>query len=141
MTGFANAWKIIQNSSDAFRPPRRIAVHKSAEQSLKIVQPGGYTGYWSPTDTPYMLEPMELLASRVHEAVVFAGPARSGKTMGLLDGWITHAVVSDPGDFLVVQMTQDKARDYSKTRIDRAIRHSPDLKERMSTGHNGQHSR
>lgn len=136
MTAFASGWKVIQESADAFRPPRRIPVSKSAEQGLKIVQPGGYTGYWSPEDTPYMIEPMNMLASRVHEAVVFAGPARSGKTMGLLDGWITHAVVSDPGDFLVVQMTQDKARDYSKTRIDRAIRHSPDLKERMSAGHN-----
>jgi phage terminase large subunit GpA-like protein len=111
-------------------------VSKSASQSLKIVQPGGYTGFWSATETPYIVEPMDLLASRNHEAVVFAGPARSGKTMGLVDGFMTHTVVCDPGDFLIVQMTQDKARDFSKTRVDRAIRHSPALKELMSYAHN-----
>src|SRR5574337_586981 len=77
-----------------------------------------------------------MLASRVHEAVAFVGPSRSGKTMGLLDGWMTHAVCNDPGDFLCVQMSQDKAREYSKVRVDRAIQHSPALREHMSgSGH------
>jgi len=69
---------------------------------------------------------------RSHEAVCFVGPARSGKTMGMLDGWLAHIICHDPGDMLVVQMTQEKAREYSKTRIDRAIRHSPEIKQRMS---------
>lgn len=123
---------IIHGAADAFRPPKRVSVPDGAAQSLKIVQPGGYTGPWSATETPYMVEPMSMLASRKHEAVVFVGPARSGKTMGLLDGWISYAVTCDPGDMLVVQMTQDKARDYSKTRVDRAIRHSQPLAEMMS---------
>jgi phage terminase large subunit GpA-like protein len=79
-----------------------------------------------------MVEPMNMLASRRHEAVCFVGPARTGKTMGLLDGWLTYAVTCDPGDMLIVQMSQDKARDYSKTRVDRAIRNSPDLRAKMS---------
>ena len=132
MTSFGSAWPIARAASEALRPPRRVTVSQGAAQNLKIVQPGGYTGYWSASETPYMVEPMDLLASRVHESVIFVGPARSGKTMGLLDAWITYAVACDPGDMLVVQMTQDKARDYSKTRVDRAIRHSPELKSRMS---------
>jgi phage terminase large subunit GpA-like protein len=83
-----------------------------------------------------MIEPMNILASRQHEAVCLVGPARSGKTLGLLDAWFTYAVTCDPGDMLIVQMTQDKARDYSKTRIDRAIRYSPALKKLISArGH------
>lgn len=41
-------------------------------------------------------------------------------------------VTCDPGDMLIVQMSQDKARDYSKTRVDRCIRHSPALRELLS---------
>ncbi|OEY68010.1 hypothetical protein BG841_10320 [Marinobacter sp. X15-166B] len=127
---------IITSAAEAFRPPKRVSVSDGAASSLRIVQPGGYTGYWSAAETPYMVEPMDTLASRKHEAVIFVGPARSGKTMGLLDAWVTYAVTCDPGDMLVVQMTQDKARDYSKTRIDRAIRNSPKMSDLMSArGH------
>ena len=105
MTSFGSAWPIARAASEALRPPRRVTVSQGAAQNLKIVQPGGYTGYWSASETPYMVEPMDLLASRVHESVIFVGPARSGKTMGLLDAWITYAVACDPGDMLVVQMT------------------------------------
>ena len=52
-----------------------------------------------------MIEPMDMLASRQHEAVCFVGPARTGNTTGLLDGWLSHIVTNDPGDMLVVQMS------------------------------------
>ena len=127
---------IVRAASIAFRPPRRLSVSEAAAENLVIRQPGGYSGPWSPTETPYMVEPMDMLASRKHEAVCFVGPARTGKTMGLLDGWMASRVTCDPGDMLIVQMSQDKARDYSKTRVDRGIRHSPALRELMSVrGH------
>ena len=134
-----DAYEIAKASQDvcggyhAMRPPRRVTVAEGAAQSLVINQPGGYVGMWDASATPYMVEPMNMLASRAHESVAFVGPARTGKTLGLLDAWMAHAVVNDPGDFLVVQMTQEKAREYSKTRIDRAIRHSPALQAMKST--------
>lgn len=132
----ASAYSIIRGAAVAFRPPRRVSVAQGAAGALVIRQPGGYSGNWSPTEAPYMIEPMNMLASRQHEAVCFVGPARTGKTMGLLDGWLAHCVVNDPGDMLVVQMSQEKAREYSKIRIDRAIRNSPALRELMSSrGH------
>lgn len=133
---FCSPWPLLRSASDAFRPPKRISVAEGAAQSLMIQQPGGYNGPWSPTETPYMIEPMNMLSSRRHEAVVFVGPARTGKTLGLLDGWFSRNVTCDPGDMLIVQMSQEKAREFSKTRIDRAIRHSPALREKMSArGH------
>lgn len=111
----------------ALQPPNRMRVSEGAARNLKIARPGGASGYWSPDETPYMVEPTDMLASRRHEAVCFVGPAQSGKTVALGEGWLSHAVVNDPGDMLVVQMSQDKAREYSKQRIDRAIRNSPTL--------------
>lgn len=116
---------------EAFRPPKRVSVSQGAAECLYVKQPGAKEGYWDASETPYMVEPMDVLASRRHEAEVFVGPARTGKTLGLIVGWMAHAVVNDPGDMMICQMTQDKAREFSKTDIDRALRHSPKLKERM----------
>lgn len=117
---------------EALVPPKRLRMSESVAQTLMIDQPGGYTGLWSADQTPYMTEPMDRLTSRRHEAVCFVGPARTGKTMGLLDGWMAHAVTCDPGDMLIVQMSQEKAREFSKVRVDRAIRNSPALAAMMS---------
>lgn len=130
---YANSLSDICAAYPALMPPRRLSVSQGAANALVIKQPGGYVGPWSVDETPYMVEPMDMLASRRHEAVCFVGPARTGKTMGLLEGWMAHAVDNDPGDMLIVQMTQDKAREYSKTRIDRALRHSPRLASLKST--------
>lgn len=132
MSLFASATPIVRAAAYAFRPPRRTSVSQGAADSLVIRQPGGYSGPWSATETPYMIEPMDMLASRKHEAVCFVGPARSGKTLGLLDSWFARNVTSDPGDMLIIQMSQEKAREFSKIRIDRAIRNSPKLADLMS---------
>lgn len=123
----------VTSAHSAFRPPKRVSVAEGASQYLYIDQPGGYSGFWSADETPYMIEPMNMLASRSHEAVAFVGPARTGKTMGLLDGWLAYCVTCDPGDMLIVQMTQDKARDYSKARVNRALKSPFPLSEYLST--------
>lgn len=117
----------------ALEPPNRMSVCEGVASVLKIKRPGGGNGPWSPAETPYMVKPGNTLASRRHSAVCFVGPAQTGKTVLLIDGWMAHCVVNDPGDMMVVQMTQDKAREYSKQRIDRAIKNSPKLEAMRSS--------
>lgn len=112
---------------EALRPPNRVPVSQGAAENLVISRPGGATTHWNPAETPYMVEPTDLLASRVHSAVCFVGPAQTGKTVALGEGWLAHAIVNDPGDMLIVQMTETKAAEYSKQRIGRMMRHSPNL--------------
>ena len=116
----------------ALLPPSRMRVSEGIARNLVIKRPGGASGPWSPEETPYMVEPADTLASRRHSGVVFVAPAQSGKTVALVDGWMAHAVVNDPGDMAIFQMTQDKAREFSKQRIDRMIRNSPSLKAMRS---------
>lgn len=130
---FATAVDDFSMAWPALMPPRRMSVAEGAADALIIAQPGTAEGPWSAEETPYMVEPMNMLASRRHEAVCFVGPARTGKTMGLLDGWMAHTVMNDPGDMLIVQMSQEKAREYSRTRIDRALRAAPKLKAMLGT--------
>ncbi len=79
-----------------------------------------------------MVEPMDRLADRSIEAVVFVGPARTGKSAGLVLGWMTYAVCCDPGDMLLLHMTEATARDFSKDDVARAHRHSQELAARLS---------
>lgn len=116
----------------ALRPPNRMTVAEGIAKNLIIQQPGSPRTPWSADETPYMVAPANALSSRRHEAVVFIGPARTGKTAALLQGWLAHAVVNDPGDMLMIQMGKDKAREFSKTDIDRAIRYSDNVREMLS---------
>lgn len=131
---YSTALSDICSAHLAFAPPSATRVSEGAAQSLVIRQAGAAGGPWNPAETPYMVEPMDMLASRQHEAVAFAGPARTGKTLGMLIGWLCHCVVNDPGDMLFIQMSQDKAREFSKTDVSRAVDNSPAVRAMLS-GH------
>lgn len=131
----------ICGSCDVLRPPKRISVAEGAAETLIIKRPGDAGTPWSAKRTPYMVEPMNMLASRRHAGLVFVGPAQSGKTLGLGEGWFSHVAVNDPGDMLIVQMTEAKAREYSRQRIDRALKHSPKLTELRSSAADNLHDK
>jgi phage terminase large subunit GpA-like protein len=114
------------------RPPRRIRVSEGVQASLQIANPSGSFGNWSPEVSPYMVKPLDLSDSRLYEAVIFVGPARSGKTVALIDGRLAYTVTCNPADTLIIQTSQAQAEDFSKTRITRAIRSSPELQSRLS---------
>lgn len=109
------------------RAPRRVKPSEAAAAVLRTEK-----GPWRPELTPYLLEPLDQLGTREYRSVIFVGPARTGKTMTLILGGIAYIVTCAPGDMLVVQMSQDAARDFSRSDLDRAIRHSPELASRMS---------
>lgn len=118
---------------EALRPPNRASIATGAADNLIIKQPGAAGKNWDCAETPYMVEPMNMLASRQHEAEVFVGPARTGKTVSLLLGWASHAIVNDPGDMLMIHMSKEKAREFSKTDLGRALEDSPKIAG-MKTG-------
>jgi phage terminase large subunit GpA-like protein len=130
---YSDAYSDACSGFQALRPPNRMTISAGAAHNLVIKQTGGSAGAWDADETPYMVEPMDALASRQHEAVVFVGPARTGKTAGLLLGWMAHNIVNDPGDMLFIQMSKEKAREFSKTDVDRALRNSPNV-DAMRTG-------
>jgi phage terminase large subunit GpA-like protein len=112
--------------------PRRMPVAEAVARYMRVPTGAANSVLWEPSLTPYIIEPMNCLASRLYDAVVFVGPARTGKTIGLIDGWISYNVVCDPSDMLVIQMTEEKAREHSKKRLARMFRVSPDLACRLS---------
>lgn len=121
------ATSVRQATAVRVRAPRRVKPSDAAAAVLRTEK-----GPWRPELTPYLLEPLDQLGSREYRSVIFVGPARTGKTMTLILGGIAYVVTCAPGDMLVVQMSQDAARDFSRMDLDRAIRHSPELASRLS---------
>lgn len=130
---YASAAEIRRSTAELMRAPRRVSVSEAAERHLKISTPGGYSGPWSRAAAPYMVGPMDATSSRHVEGVVFVGPAQSLKTFSLVGGRIAYTTVCNPADMLVIQMSQDTARDWSRKELDRWIRSSPDMAARMSS--------
>lgn len=134
MASYASALSIIRDNAEILRPPRRLSVPEAAEKYVYLDTPGGYSGPWR-NDLPYyMVEPAECLTDRDKEAVIFVGPAQSGKTQMLVDNWSAHAITCDPSDMMIVQTAMDTARDYSKRRINRMIDASPEIASKLRPG-------
>ncbi len=131
---YANACDIIRELAEIVRPPRRLTVPEAAEKYVYLDVPGGYSGPFRNELVYYLVEPANCLTSRDYEAVIFVAPAQTAKTSMLVDNWVAHTITCDPSDHLIVQTSQDVARDYSKRRIDRLIAASPALANRLKPG-------
>ncbi|EJE8410554.1 TPA: phage terminase large subunit family protein [Escherichia coli] len=124
------------DSGYILRAPRRMRVADAVAQYMRVPMGAGNSVPWDPLVAPYVIEPMNCLASRKYDAVIFVGPARTGKTIGLIDGWVIYNVICDPADMLIIQMTEEKAREHSKKRLARTFRVSPEVVSRLSPNKN-----
>ncbi|HBD3530485.1 TPA: phage terminase large subunit family protein [Escherichia coli] len=124
------------DSGYILRAPRRMRVADAVAQYMWVPMGAGNSVPWDPLVAPYVIEPMNCLASREYDAVIFVGPARTGKTIGLIDGWVIYNVICDPADMLIIQMTEEKAREHSKKRLARTFRVSPEVVSRLSPNKN-----
>ena len=124
---FARAREVTRGVAELIRPPRRMKPSEAAEAYLRNEK-----GAWSRELAPMMVEPLDLLGGREYTGIVFVGPQRTGKTFSLIHAGVTYIVTCAPGDTLITQMSQDTARDFSRMEVDRVIRHSPAIAERLS---------
>lgn len=119
-------------ATNILTPPERLKVSDAAAR-YRVVDNAAHAGPWRNTKTPYLVEPMDSLRSRLLRGVVFAGPAQTGKTEIILN-WAGYSIVVDPMDMLVFCPTQSASRDFSNRRIGRMIRHAPEMKIRQMKG-------
>lgn len=128
---FADVNETLVELSEILRPPERLTVPEAAEAYVQIRTPGGYNGPFKNELVEYLIEPAECLTRRDFEAVILVAPAQSGKTQMLVDNWLGHTIMCDPADFMLVQTSQDTARDFSKRRVDRMLDNSPEMKAKL----------
>lgn len=126
-TIYKNLSAIVADLAEQLRPPERLTVSRAATKYRHVHQPGAYIGPWLNETTPYMVEPMDTLASREYSKMAFVGPAQCGKTDGLIVNGIAYSVKVDPLDTMVYCPTSGAARDFSMRRVDRLHRYSPEI--------------
>lgn len=125
---FATAQSAIAPVAEILRPSRRMKPEDAARKYLRDKEGRP----WSADAAPYMLEPLNLLASRRYQGIVFVGPARTSKTFTLIFGGLAYIATCNPGDTTVVQMSKDTARNFSREEFDPIFRHSEELGKRLS---------
>ena len=118
---------------EALRPPERLTVSGCAAKYRRLNNRGAYVGPWLNETTPYLVEPMDAFADGRYTGVIFVGASQQGKTDMLLN-FITYAVKSDPADIFVVHMSQIETEAFSKTRVDKLHRDSPQIGEQLLPG-------
>lgn len=121
---------MVAGAAEGVRPPHRTTVPETAVKYRKLNNPGAYTGPWVNETVPYMIEPQEVLTSMDYTAMVFAGPAQAAKT-DVFFNWLTHTVINDPADMMLVQTSMTTAKDFARRRVDRFHRHTPEAGKRL----------
>jgi phage terminase large subunit GpA-like protein len=124
---YARARSVTERTAELYRPPRRALASEVARAHLRNDR-----DRWDADLAPMMIEPLDQISSREYTGIVFVGPARSSKTFTLVGGGVCYAVIASPGDGAIVHISQDAARDFSRTDFDRMIRYSDALAERLS---------
>ncbi len=131
MQAYATLEELLVATAEAVRPRERISVSEGAERYHGV--PSSLTGKFDLSKTPYLREPMDVLSSLRFNGMVFVGPARTGKSAMFIN-WLCHTALTNPTDMMMVHMAQHAARSWSKSDLDKAIRHSPELRAAMLPG-------
>ncbi|EIZ8657760.1 phage terminase large subunit family protein, partial [Escherichia coli] len=76
----SRASDIWREVASLFRPPGRLPVAEAIRRYMRVPRGANTSGPWESSLTPYMIDPINTLSAREYDAVVFVGPARTGKT-------------------------------------------------------------
>lgn len=107
----------------ACRPPARLA--PSAWASGRVVIQDGLTPKYQIENAPWQREPLDVVANADAKEVVFLAPIGTGKTT-FMEAGLQYIIAEDPGPTLLVGQTDDDLKDWAETRMDYAIRNTPE---------------
>lgn len=111
---------IIKPVVSVIKPSEKLTVSEWTQKYRYINVPGAHVGMWSADKTPYLLEPLDVLSSLHHTAMVFVGPARTGKS-DMFFNWLGYTAHNDPADTLLYAMTQSRAEELGKSEWNKFI--------------------
>lgn len=115
---------ILRTTISAVKPAERLTVSQWSEKYRYLNNPGSYVGKWNFDKTPYMREPTDVLNSLDFTAMIFAGPARTGKSDSFFN-WLGSSVQNDPADTIYYAMTQSIASEWAQRDLMKAMRAKP----------------
>jgi phage terminase large subunit GpA-like protein len=132
MPPHASAADVLRAALPSLNPATRMGVVDAAEKHMKV----NANGRWVSFDravTPYMVEPANVITSRRYRELIFVGPARTGKTVMLLQG-VAHLITCDPGVCHITHMTAQTAEAWVDEELLPMIENSPEVAARQGKG-------
>ncbi len=132
MPPHASASSVLEQALPSLSPATRMSVVDAAEKYMKVNANGRWASFERGV-TPYMIEPANMTISRRYREVIFAGPARAGKTVMLMST-VSHLVICDPGVCQIVHMTEATAEAWVDEELMPMIENSPELAKRQGRG-------
>lgn len=132
MPPYASASAVLSQALPSLSPATRMGVVDAAEKYMKVNANGRWASFERAV-TPYMIEPADMTISRRYREVIFAGPARAGKTVMLMST-VSHLVICDPGVCQIVHMTENTAEAWVDEELMPMIENSPELAKRQGRG-------
>lgn len=132
MPPYSSARVALKRALPSLSPATRMGVVDAAEKFMRVNANGRWTQF-DPGVTPYMVEPANMMTSRLYRELIFVGPARTGKTVMLLQG-VSHLVLCDPGVCHITHMTENTASAWVDEELMPMIENSPELAKRQGRG-------
>lgn len=123
---------MLKTLSETVRPPERMTVSEAAVK-YRYLREATHNGPWDNSIAPYLVEIMDEMESPYYNGVIFAGPARCGKS-DIFNNWLSYSVMCDPGEMMVVEMTQATAREWSQGDLRKFFRHSKKVGAKVMPG-------
>lgn len=112
-----------------FAPPSKLTVSQWADRFGWIARSSGASepGTYSTDRVPYMREIMDVMGDETHRDVVFSKPAQVGYTE-VINQYLGYCMAEDPSGIIVIQPDIDRAKAWTKERVDPMLAESARLK-------------
>lgn len=117
---------------ETLTPPPDLTVSQWADEHRVLSsESSAEPGQWDTNRAPYQREIMDAVTNPLYEEIVIMASAQVGKSELLLNA-VGYHIDMDPGPMMIVQPTQDKAKDFSKERLAPMIRDCKTLRKKVS---------
>jgi phage terminase large subunit GpA-like protein len=112
-----------------FAAPPRLSLSQWADRYGWIAKSSGASepGAYSTDRVPYMREILDVMGDETHRDVVFKKPAQVGFTEAI-NQFIASCMKADPSGVIVIQPDLERAKSWTKERIDPMLAESSALK-------------
>ncbi|MGA0900932.1 MAG: phage terminase large subunit family protein, partial [Luteolibacter sp.] len=106
-----------------FRPPSSLTPSQWASNRVVIMD--GLTPKYHVENAPWQRDPLDIVADPEAKEIVFLAPIGTGKTT-FMEAGLAYVIAEDPGPTLLVGQTDDDLKDWAETRMDYAIKNTPE---------------
>lgn len=108
---------------EAAQPAERLTPSQWADGRVALQD--GLTPKYLCQNAPWQIAPLDAIGDPEVKEVVYLAPIGTGKTT-FMEAGMEYIIAQDPGPTLLVGQTDDDLKDWAETRMDFAIRNTPD---------------